>query len=382
MSETLSVHASIDEISEASWDGLLGPDDPPFLRWAFLDALERSGCTARARWSPRHLAVHRDGRLVAAAPAYMTSSSQGDFSRDWSWADAAARVGRHYYPKLVVAIPFTPATGRRLLVAPGADPGPLRRSLAHTLLELAREEGCGITQVLFCTEEEARALEEAGLTTRYQVQFHWLNRGYADYEAWLATLDAKRRHQARRERKEAAKQGIIVRTVPTEELAADPRRWARDVHGFYRAHLDRLYWGRAYLNDTFFRTLFAKVPEGCDVVEASKDGRLVAGAFNLVSRHRLYGRHWGCHEEHPFLHFHVCFYHSIDACIRRGLAVFEGGMDGEHKLARGFEPVLTHSAHAFMDKALDRALRRALAAEREAQIEGIEAWQRQGSRRA
>jgi predicted N-acyltransferase len=211
--------------------------------------------------------------------------------------------------------------------------------------------------VLFPAAGEAEELESAGLARRVSIQYHWRNAGYRDSEEFLARFDSKRRNQARRERAAPAKDGIVIRTVRGEELAADPQKWAHAAHDLHRSTVDKLMWGRRWLNRAFYERVFAHMPERLELVEARRDGRLIAGAFNVASATHLYGRYWGCFEEHRFLHFNVCLYHSIDECIRRGVQVFEGGAGGEHKIPRGFEPAETYSAHLFLDARLEQPLR-------------------------
>jgi len=381
----LRILDSIADVPEAEWDSLVTHDAEAnaFVRWAFLEALEHSGCaTTRTGWKPRHLTLWQGARLVAAAPAYARADSDGDFSRDWHWAEFAMRAGFRYYPKLLITVPFTPVSGRRFLVAPGLARAPHVRALADAARELAREDKLSSVHVLFPAADEMPELEAAGLAPRQSYQFHWHNRGYATYDDWLAgALDSKRRHQARRERAAAATQGIVLRTVRGEELAADAGAWARIAHDFHRSTVDKLMWGRPWLNLAFYQRVFTRMPGPMEVVEARRDGHFVAGAFNVASPTRLYGRYWGCHEDHPFLHFHVCLYHSIDDCIARGLQVFEGGAGGEHKMSRGFEPSETFSAHAFTDSRLDRAIRDHLAKEIEHRAAELAAWRAQHQNR-
>jgi predicted N-acyltransferase len=357
----------VSEVPAPEWDALAAHEPArasPFVRHAWLHALERSGCvSARRGWRPRHLAIFCGRELVAAAPAYLTDG-EGDFSRDWSWGAAAERAGLRWTPKLVVGIPFTPATGRRLLVRAGEDRPGLARALARAALDLAREEGAATAQVLFPPEDEVPLLEEAGFAARLDFQYHWVNAGYATPDDFLARFPSKRRNQLRRERAAPAAQGIAIRTVRGEELARDPAGWAKACYELHRATTDRMSWGMRYVNRAFYEAALAGMPDAVEVVEARRGGRLVAMAFNVASPERLYGRYWGCVEEHPFLHFNVCLYHSIDECIRRGVRVFEGGAGGEHKLARGFEPAFTHSAHRPLDPRLDRAIRAFVAKER------------------
>jgi hypothetical protein len=374
----LSVHGSIGEIPAAEWDALHAHEPEvasPFVRHAFLAAAEESGCaSARSGWRPRHLAARRGGALVAAAPAYVRTDSDGDFARDFDLAAAAERAGVGYYPKLALCVPFTPVTGRRVLVAPGEDRDALAAALLERAGRLAADEGLGAVQVLFPAVDEARPLEAAGLAPRVDFQYHWRNDGYRAPDDFLARFPSKRRTALRRERAAPARQGIAIRTVRGDELARDPAGWARDCFALHRASTDRMAWGMRFVNRRFYERVLASMPDAVEVVEARREGRLVAMAFNLTSRTRLYGRYWGAAEDHPFLHFNVALYHSIDECIRRGVEVFEGGAGGEHKLARGFEPAETLTAHRLADRRLDDAVRRHLRAERAAREEAVRRW--------
>jgi hypothetical protein len=371
----LRVCQSIHDVPRAAWDALLDERAMPFLRWDWLASLEESGCvTPRRGWRPRHLAVWRGERLVAAAPAYLSESSDGDFSRDWDWASAVERAGVHWYPKLCLTVPFTPATGRRLLVAQGEDRAACVAALLGGARQLAEEERLTTVQVLFPDPEEVAELEQAGWAIRLSYQYHWRNAGYREPEDFLARLDSKRRNQHKRERAAPASQGITIRTVRGEELAADAVTWARTAFALHHATVEKLPWGRGWLNQRFYELVMTRMPEAVEVVAAWREGRVIAGAFNMASRTHLYGRYWGCFEEHRFLHFNVCFYHSIDECIVRGLEVFEGGAGGEHKIVRGFEPAETYSAHLFLEPRVDAALRRHLVGETAELRMGLERW--------
>ena len=375
---TFGVHGSIREISEAEWDALVEhePDvASPFVRHAFLAAAEESGSASpRAGWSPRHLALRRGGRLVAAAPAFVRTGSDGDFSRDWDLAASAQRNGIAYYPKLLLGVPFTPATGRRILAAAGEDRAALAEALVAGARRHARAEGLGAIQVIYPARDEARELEALGLAVRIDFQYHWRNEGYRDFEAFLARFTSKRRNAIRRERAAPARQGIAIRTVRGDELSRDPERWAADCFALHRASTDKMVWGMRFVNQGFYQRLLSGMADAVEVVEARRDGRLIAMAFNLASSARLYGRYWGAREEHPFLHFNVALYHSIEECIRRGVEVFEGGAGGEHKITRGFEPAETYAAHELMDRRLDAAVRRHLAAERGEREGAVQRW--------
>jgi uncharacterized protein len=371
---------AISDVPSRRWDALTAhePDRAtPFVRHAFLEALEASGSASpRSGWRPRHLTLWRGERLVAAAPAYAKANSDGDFSRDHSWASAAIEAGLPYYPKLVLTVPFTPATGRRLLVAAGEDRAEAVRALLGAARALAEEEKLRSVHVLFALSEEARELEEAGLAERVDFQYHWVNAGYRTPDDFLARFASKRRTALRRERAAPARQGVEIRTVRGEDLAAQGPGLAREMFELHRTAVDRMAWGMRFVNGGFYDRVLAGMPDAVEIVEARRDGRIVAAAFNVASGTRLYGRYWGCREELPFLHFNVCLYHSVDECIRRGLEAFEGGAGGEHKLSRGFEPALTHSAHLFLDARVDVPLRRYLEAETRERRLALGRWQR------
>jgi predicted N-acyltransferase len=376
--EDVRVLHTLDDIKSDDWDALLSPRSTPFLRYAWLSALERSGCAApRSGWAPRHLALYRRGKLVAAAPAWLKEDSDGDFARDWDLASSASQARLAYYPKLALTVPFTPCTGERVLVAPGEDRAACVRRILEAAKQLCAEEGYPTWQVLFADQPSARELEEAGLAVRVSFQFHWRNDGYQSMDDYLARFNSKRRHMLKREMSKAAEQGIGIRTVRGDELRRDPARWAKAAHALHRNTVDKLMWGRRWLNEKFYQLAFAAMPEAVEVVAAERDGQLIAGAFNVSSATRLYGRYWGSFEEHPFLHFNVCYYHSIADCIARGLQVFEGGAGGEHKLSRGFLPALTYSGHGFLDARLDRGVRDHLLAETKARTESIERYARE-----
>ncbi|MFL5370028.1 MAG: GNAT family N-acetyltransferase [Myxococcales bacterium] len=371
----LKVLDSILSLPREAWDALLDEEATPFVRWDFLEALETTRCaTARSGWAPRHLAMYRDDQLVAAAPAYVRGGSDGDFSRDWGWASAASRAGLAFYPKLCITVPFTPCTGRRILVARGEDRERSVRAILGLARDLCRKERLGSLQVLFPLATEAEELERAGLVMRVDHQFHWRNEGYRTFDEFLARFRSKDRNAIKREMRAPAEQGIEIRTVRGDEVKRRGAELPREAYALHRSTIDKLMWGRGWLNQAFYERVFSRMPEHVEVVEARKDGDVVAGAFNVASRDRLFGRYWGAFEEHPFLHFNVCLYHSVRDCIERGLRAFEGGAGGEHKLSRGFLPAETFSGHAFTDPRLDRAMREALQAETDERRSALARW--------
>lgn len=353
-------------VPRAEWDALGGVSRHPFLSWAWLTALERTGCaSAKTGWTPHHLTFWENGRLVAAAPAYVKEHSEGEFVFDHGWASAATRARIRYYPKLVVAVPFTPATGPRLLVRAGADRARLLRALAEGLWHLVETSKLSGAHVLFPEPAEAEALVTEGLAHRLGLQFQWHNRGYGSFDDFLARFSSKRRNQIRRERRALAEQGVRIETIGGSALDRDA---ARAVFVFYASTVAKFPWGRRYLCEAFFEEVCRTMPGSIELVLARRErgGPPIAGAFNLVGDGTLYGRYWGAIEEVPFLHFNVCYYAAIESCIARGFRRFEPGAGGEHKLVRGFEPTLTHSVHLLADGRLDRAVRDFLARERDA----------------
>ncbi len=357
----VEVANTLSAVPRADWNALwrATPGANPFSRHEWLAALEDSGCVGGdTSWAPQHFALYDGAALLAVMPGYVKLDSDGDFSRDWGWAEAAQRARLRYYPKLVFTVPFTPVTGARLLTAPGVD----RRAAASALMSAARKlceaEKLSGAHVLFPTGDECVLFEAAGMGRRVAFQYHFVNPGYGTPDELLARFDSKRRNTARRERGAPAKQGITLRTVRGEEMRADPTRWAKLAHKLHRSTVDKLMWGRRWLDEAFYVQAFVGMPEHMELVLAEREGAVIAGAFNVSSDTHLFGRYWGCFEEHPFLHFNVCLYHSIDDMIARGLRVFEGGAGGEHKIPRGFEPAETYSNHLFVDPRLDVPLRR------------------------
>jgi uncharacterized protein len=355
MALELRVLDRVREIPEAAWNALVGPDDSPFVEHTWLDCLEEAGCASPAAgWLPAHAALYEDGELVALAPMYMKTSSEGEFVFDWSWADLAQRIGTGYYPKLVTAVPFTPATGARVLTRPGDDRARWVATMARALMQAAPEIGAHSVHALFPTETEVASWVEAGYLLRYGIQYHFKNKGYATFEDFLKTLPSKKRTQLRREAKQPAMDGVVIeRLAPDDYTPAVTRR----MFELYLATVDKFTWGRRYLNLKFFELLVERFRHRLAWVVARKDGDIIAGAFNVERGKRLYGRYWGATVDLPFLHFNVCYYHGIEECIARGLEVFEPGAGGEHKRARGFDPTITYSAHWVKDPRMRGILR-------------------------
>ena len=337
----VSVVQNIDGIPARDWDRLAG-DDNPFLRHAFLRALEQCGCVGPGTgWQPNHLTLWDAQRLVGAIPGYLKEHSFGEFVFDWAWAEAYARAGVPYYPKWISAVPFTPVTGRRLLVAEDSDPASLREYLIEAQLGFLRRQDLSSAHWLFTPAEDTQALEGFDLAVRLGCQYHWHNPGYRDFQDYLDQLKSKRRKEIRRERRQANAAGLEVTVLSGHEI--EDAQW-RTYHQFYCSTFDRK-WGYPSLTLDFFRQLGRDMPDSVVLALAQRKGCPVAGALALRGPDALFGRHWGCAEQVPGLHFELCYYRLIDYCIRHGLRRFEAGAQGEHKITRGFEPVRTWSAH-------------------------------------
>ncbi len=333
----------IDKIDASAWDACAGADQP-FLSYAFLFALEASGCaTDETGWLPLHLSAELDGEMIACAPMYLKSHSYGEYIFDWNWANAYERAGGRYYPKLQVAVPFTPVPGPRLLTKPGIDVA--KPAIVQGLLTAAEQIDCSSLHITFCQEEEWRALGNAGMMRRNGLQFHWHNRGYQSFDDFLATLKSSKRKMIRKERSKVADQGLKIEALTGDRITPD--LWDH-FYPFYLSTVDKR-WGSAYLTKDFFLRLGALMPERIVLVMARQGDEYVAGALNLLGNDTLYGRNWGCRKEFDFLHFEACYYAAIDFAIEHGLARVEAGAQGQHKLHRGYEPVPTYSAHWIRD---------------------------------
>jgi predicted N-acyltransferase len=367
----LRVHERIRDIPPSEWDRLVGPNGSPFLSFAFLDTLEKSGAVVPDRgWLPFHLTLWEDEKLVAAAPAYLKGNSEGEFVFDWGWADFAHKLRVQYYPKLILAVPFTPATGARVLMgdADQAERDRLVSAMSEGARRVLDAQKLSSVHVLFLPEEEANGFASAGYAVRLGMQYQWHNQGFSSFEDFLTTFPSKKRTQIRRERKEMGQRDIHITTLRGGEITEEA---VDAMCEFYELTVDKFRWGRRYLNRPFFFEIASRMKDNVEIVLARNGGgRIIAGAFNMVGGGVLYGRYWGAREEHPFLHFNVCYYHSIDACIERKLTRFEPGAGGEHKRARGFVPTLTRSVHHLIDPRLSAAIRDYLGRERE-HIEGI-----------
>lgn len=346
----------IAEVAAADWDRLAPPGNP-FLSHAFLEALEASGSAAAGTgWQPCHLVVREAGRLIAAAPLYAKSHSYGEYVFDHGWAEGFRRAGGRYYPKLQAAVPFTPVPGPRLL----AEDARSRALLIEGLKAATAQLKLSSLHVTFCTADEAADLAAAGFLQRRGIQYHWENRGYPTFDAWLDSLKSAKRKMIRKERQQVAAAGIAIEALSGDAVSP---ALLDAFHPLYLATVDKR-WGNAYLSRDFFRRLGRELRGRVVLIAARRDGELVGAALNLVGGDTLYGRQWGCVEEYKFLHFEACYYQAIEFAIRHGLQRVEAGAQGVHKLHRGYAPAWTFSAHLIPHPGFRDAVERFLAAER------------------
>jgi predicted N-acyltransferase len=357
-SVTARLADGVASIPAADWDACAGSANP-FVSHAFLAALEESGSVGgRSGWQPLPILVEgADGRIAAAAPAYAKGHSQGEYVFDHAWADAWERAGGQYYPKLQVAAPFTPVPGPRLLLRDGTA-GP---ALIAAIEAVTDQHNLSSAHATFVSPEQVPLFEAAGWLIREGTQFHWRNEGFATFDDFLATLASRKRKAIRKER-EGAVAGLTIRHLTGAGIGR--REW--DAFWTFYQDTGSRKWGRPYLTRTFFPLFGQAMGDRVLLILAERDGRPIAGALNLIGADALYGRYWGCTEEVPFLHFELCYYQAIDAAIARGLATVEAGAQGEHKLARGYAPVATWSAHYIPDVGFRRAVADFLVRERAA----------------
>jgi uncharacterized protein len=370
----LRIASALKEVKAAEWDSCANPPGlpyHPFTSHAFLSALEESGSAVpKTGWAPQHLLLEDDsGGLSAVMPLYLKGHSLGEYVFDHGWAEAFARIGGQYYPKLLSAVPFTPVTGRRLLVRPGTKPGEAEDILIAGALALAKRGGWSSLHVNFPTRAEWQKLISGECLAREGQQFHWTNEGYDRFEDFLAALSSRKRKQIRKERAEAFANGIAIRLLTGSDLTE--AHWDA-FFGFYIDTGSRK-WGRPYLTRAFFSLIGERMAERVLLVLCERAGHPIAGALNFIGGDALYGRYWGAVEDHPFLHFEACYYQAIDFAIAHKLARVEAGAQGEHKLARGYRPVPTYSAHWIAEPGFRSAVARYLAAERAMVAEEIEA---------
>jgi predicted N-acyltransferase len=386
---TLRVVDVLGEVDRAAWDACANPqvdagagalcraeaalaeaEYNPFISHDFLSAIERSGSARnRTGWQPMHLlAEAQNGEVVGVAPCYAKSHSQGEYVFDHGWAEAYERAGGNYYPKLQVGVPFTPATGRRLLVRPGPRAEAVRRALADGLAEICRRSNASSVHVTFATEREWHLLGTRDYLLRTHRQFHWENAGYGSFDDFLAALASRKRKTIRRERADALASGISIHWLTGADLTEEV--W--DAFFAFYMETGSRKWGRPYLTRAFYSMVGQSMRDRILLVMAKRKGRWIAGAINFIGSRALFGRHWGAIEHHPFLHFEVCYYQAIDYAIAHKLARVEAGAQGQHKIARGYLPTTTYSAHYVVDPALRRAVAEFLKHERAFVAEEIE----------
>ncbi|MFG6590085.1 GNAT family N-acetyltransferase [Sulfitobacter sp. 1A12157] len=370
----ITVVPELAQIGQEDWDACACPEAAdggrprdPFTTYRFLSALERSGSVGPGTgWQPQYLVARIAGQVIAVAPMYAKSHSQGEYIFDHNWAHAYERAGGRYYPKLQIAVPHTPATGRRFLVRPGFEEAGTA-ALVQGAVQLTDNNALSSLHVTFCTEGEVARAEELGLMSRKSQQFHWHNRDYADFDGFLASLSSRKRKNIRKERAQAQAFGGTIHTFTGDEIA--PEHW--DAFWQFYQDTGARKWGSPYLTRDFFDHAQESLRGDIALVLAERDGRWVAGALNFIGRETLFGRYWGCTEHHPFLHFELCYYRAMDFAIAHELARVEAGAQGEHKLARGYLPSPTWSLHWMRDPGFAAAVGEYLQAERDAVDEEI-----------
>ena len=371
----IEVLSSLSQIAAEEWDACAcsevadgGRPLDPFTTHRFLLALEDSGSVGPGSgWQPQYMVAYLDGLMVAVAPLYAKGHSQGEYIFDHNWAHAYENAGGRYYPKLQLAVPFTPATGRRFLVRPGYEQVG-QAALVQGAVQLGANNNLSSLHITFCTPEEAEAGKQMGLMHRITQQFHWLNDGYDDFDGFLAALSSRKRKTLRKERQQAQGFGGDIRSLTGDQI--EPHHWD-DFWIFYQDTGARK-WGSPYLTRAFFDIAQETLRDDIVLVMAERNGHNVAGALNFAGRETLFGRYWGCLEHHPCLHFELCYYQAIDWAIANGLKRVEAGAQGQHKLARGYLPSEVHSLHWFHDSGFGKAVDRYLQAEKDAIAEEIE----------
>ncbi len=353
---TLEAVSSVRQIAAEDWDACAHPEGSaynPFLSYAFFAALEDSGsATARTGWLARHLIARSHQRILGIVPCYLKNHSQGEYVFDHNWADAFMRAGGAYYPKLQVSVPFTPVTGPRLLVRADADQERTHEALIAGMIGLCNQLKVSSVHVTFATQGEWDMLAAHGFLQRTDQQYHWRNENYESFDDFLATLASRHRKAIKRERRDALANGIDIHVLTGSEITEDA--W----DAFYEFYMETgsRKWGRPYLNRAFYAQIAETMADDIVLIMAKREGRWIAGAINFKGSDTLYGRHWGAIEHHPFLHFEVCYYQAIHYAIRHGLTSVEAGAQGEHKIARGYLPQITRSAHYIADPSLRRAV--------------------------
>jgi uncharacterized protein len=376
----ITTHKSLAEIGQADWDACACPESmtgrphDPFTTYRFLKALEDSRSVGTGTgWQPHYLSARKAGEVIAVTPMYGKSHSQGEYIFDHSWAQAWERAGGRYYPKLQIAVPFTPATGRRFLTRPGHEAEGMA-ALSQGAIQVAAENRVSSVHVTFCTEAETLAGVELGLLPRASQQFHWVDAGYGNFDGFLESLSSRKRKNIRKERAEAQDFGGEIVALTGDRIK--PEHW--DYFWAFYQDTGSRKWGSPYLTRAFFDRAQAVLRDDILLLLAMRNGRPIAGALNFIGRETLFGRYWGCTEHHPFLHFELCYYQAIDWALAQGLTRVEAGAQGEHKLARGYLPVVTHSLHWIGDAGFRDAVARFLEQEREAVDQEVEVLTRYG----
>lgn len=367
--------SALSQIDAAKWDSCACPEatdgaapTDPFTTHRFLLALEESGSVGEGTgWHPRHLTAWAGEQLIGVAPLYVKSHSQGEYVFDWGWADAYERAGGQYYPKLQMAVPFTPVTGRRFLARPGFE-ATAQAALLQGAVQLAAENALSSVHITYCSAEEAEAGTKMGLLHRVGQQFHWENQNYSDFEAFLSALSSRKRKNIRKERATAQAFGGTIRQLQGDQI--EPEHW--DAFWAFYQDTGARKWGTPYLTRDFFHIAHETLRDDMLLILAERDGYPVAGALNMIGRDTLFGRYWGCAQDHPCLHFELCYYQAIDFALAHGLSRVEAGAQGDHKLARGYLPVPTHSLHWIADGGFREAVEQFLNAERNAVDQEIE----------
>ncbi|CUH51016.1 GNAT family N-acetyltransferase [Shimia marina] len=370
---TVEVHSTLDVLSEQEWDACAGgtasgQSANPFVTHRFLSALEKSGSVGSGTgWHPRYLAVYSEGELVAVAPTYVKEHSQGEYVFDHNWAHAYERAGGEYYPKLQVAVPFTPVTGPRFLAKPGWEQIGVQ-ALTQAMVQVASDNELSSLHITFCTPQEAEAGAQMGLLQRTGQQFHWTNEAYQDFEGFLSRLSSRKRKNIKKERAKAQSFGGDIVLLTGQDI--EPSHW--DAMWRFYQDTGARKWGTPYLTRRFFDLMHETMREDILLAFALRNGEPIAGAMNFIGQDVLFGRYWGCVEDHPCLHFELCYYQAMDWAIAHGLQAVEAGAQGEHKLARGYLPVTTHSLHWIRDAGFREAVETYLQSEREAVSQDIE----------
>ncbi len=369
MSMIIKIEPSLININPKQWNEFSHPKTTdknlkinPFISYEFLYALEASGSTKiKNGWGGAHILLEDEAEnLLAACPAYLKSHSMGEYVFDQGWADAYSRAGGEYYPKLQISVPFTPATAPKLLAGDEDKAVDLKRMLASSIPELCARLGASSAHATFLTEEDKDIFLEAGFLERNDKQYHWFNENYGSFDDFIEALASRKRKLIRRERRDALANGITIQCLTGSDIKTE------HMEAFYTFYMDTgsRKWGRPYLTRAFFSIIQETMPDQILLIMAKREGQYIAGAINFIGGDVLYGRNWGCIENHPFLHFEVCYYQAIDFAIQKGLKKVEAGAQGEHKLARGYRPVTTYSAHYIADPSFRQAVANYLQEER------------------